>query len=254
MTQFTDDAIFVINGFYLLNREKFTAKGKVVHYYVVEWNESDLAWVDFRGKVIGPTNPNDAPSDSLRGSILKDWEALELAEAPTVSDNGVHASAGPLEGLVERNVWLGATLEEDAFAKAVLHAGGDAALLTQWMSNPSVTLGDQKAPVFDLLEDLQTSEVVSIMAEYYQQSTQTTARCFGDDEKDKEEDDNVPQPVEVHRVKEVITMDSAEKKKKKSDDDEHNDKQDQEQEQEKPARQSTSKTATIAPEATTTTV
>jgi hypothetical protein len=29
-----------------------------------------LSWVNFRDKVIGPTDPKDAPKDSLRGAAL----------------------------------------------------------------------------------------------------------------------------------------------------------------------------------------
>ena len=43
-------------------------QGTSIHYYVVEFEPSTLSWSDFRGKVLGPTDPKDAPSDSLRGS------------------------------------------------------------------------------------------------------------------------------------------------------------------------------------------
>ena len=45
-------------------------------------------------------------SDSLRGAILKDWEALGLSFVPNVGENSVHASASPFEGLAERMNWL----------------------------------------------------------------------------------------------------------------------------------------------------
>ena len=34
------------------------------------------SWGDFRAKVLGPTDPADAPLDSLRGVIAANWEAL----------------------------------------------------------------------------------------------------------------------------------------------------------------------------------
>jgi hypothetical protein len=57
-----------------------------------------VAWADFRGKVLGPTNPADAPADSLRGMLNADWQSLGLKSAPNTGDNGVHASASPFEG------------------------------------------------------------------------------------------------------------------------------------------------------------
>ena len=59
-------------------RGKFTAPGTSIHYYVVEFDPKDLSWEDFRGKVLGPTDPKDAPAGSLRGIIAKDWKALGL--------------------------------------------------------------------------------------------------------------------------------------------------------------------------------
>ena len=67
---------------------KGTTPGATAVWFVVAWAEEDLTWADFRAKVIG----------GLRVAILRDWQALGLSS----SENGVHASAGPLEGLAER--------------------------------------------------------------------------------------------------------------------------------------------------------
>ena len=41
------------------------------------------------------------------------WKELGLKSEPNVGDNGVHASASPLEGLAERMNWVGAKLQTD---------------------------------------------------------------------------------------------------------------------------------------------
>ena len=79
-------------------REKFVAKGKSIYYYSVTWDANELSWEDFRGKLLGPTNPADAPKESLRGQILANWKELGLPAQPDTGDNGVHASASPFEG------------------------------------------------------------------------------------------------------------------------------------------------------------
>merc|ERR1712203_278336 len=48
--------------------------GTEIYYYVVEWDAKSLPWSDFRGKVLGPTDPAEAPADSLRGQILAKWQ------------------------------------------------------------------------------------------------------------------------------------------------------------------------------------
>ena len=58
-------------------------------------------------QVLGPTDPAEAPPDSIRGLVLKWWEPLGLTSVPNVGDNGVHASASPFEALAERTNWLG---------------------------------------------------------------------------------------------------------------------------------------------------
>merc|ERR1711871_1928758 len=82
------EPIYVFNGFFMSMRSKFTAPGLSIYYYVVEFDPSALAWEAFRGQVLGPTDPVEAPADSLRGLIYKDWEALGLAAEPNVGDNG----------------------------------------------------------------------------------------------------------------------------------------------------------------------
>lgn len=73
---------YTFNAFFMQMRSKFTASDKKIHYYVVEFDAATLKWADFRGQVLGPTNPADAPEGSLRGRLHKDWEALGLGAAP----------------------------------------------------------------------------------------------------------------------------------------------------------------------------
>jgi hypothetical protein len=84
-----EPSIFVINGFYMAMREKFTKPGTSIHYYLVEWDPAKLSWEDFRGKVLGATDPATAEGGSLRRAIYTDWKQLGLAAEPNVGDNGV---------------------------------------------------------------------------------------------------------------------------------------------------------------------
>lgn len=95
------DPVYIFNGFFMSMRTKFTAPGLSIYYYAVEWDAAALSWEDFRGKVLGPTDPAEAPADSLRGIVMADWEKLGLTAEPNVGDNGVHASASPFEGMAE---------------------------------------------------------------------------------------------------------------------------------------------------------
>eukprot|EP00440_Ansanella_granifera_P016125 gb/GFBE01017515.1/.p1 GENE.gb/GFBE01017515.1/~~gb/GFBE01017515.1/.p1 ORF type:complete len:421 (+),score=131.88 gb/GFBE01017515.1/:1-1263(+) len=151
------DDIFVINGFYMDMRGNFTQPGKAIYYFETEWDPRSLCWADFRGKVLGPTDPAKAPEGSMRNLIYTHWQALGLAAEPNTGDNGVHASASPFEALAERMNWLEQGLEEDFYGRALL-TEIPANKLKEWLKDPAVNFEGKKQSVFDLLEDLDSRD------------------------------------------------------------------------------------------------
>merc|ERR1719215_1124099 len=134
-------------------RSKFVAPGASIYYYVVEWEGTE--WADFRGKVLGPTDPSTAPKDSLRGAILAKWKELGLTSEPNTGDNGMHASASPFEALAERMNWLGYRVERDPWGKWLTKTGVKAKQVKEWSTDPQVTFGvvPITQSLFDTLED-----------------------------------------------------------------------------------------------------
>jgi len=163
--------IFVINGFYLNMRSKFTVPGTCIYYFHTEWDARALSWADFRGKVLGATDPAAAEPNSARNLILHNWEALGLASCPDTGDNGVHASASPFEALAERANWLGASIDNDFFGRALLASGLPLSTIQEWCSDPTVTFEDQKQSLFDLLEDLNARDCLSKASAILQESS-----------------------------------------------------------------------------------
>lgn len=151
------EPIYVFNAFFMSMRKKFVLPDTSIHYYVVEFSPDNLSWSDFRGKVLGPTNPADAPEGSLRRAILKDWRALGLKESPNTGDNGVHASASPFEALSERANWLKADISGDSFGKRLLASGISKETIEAWSVDPQVKGGS----LFDALEDLDSDACVA---------------------------------------------------------------------------------------------
>eukprot|EP00854_Cymbomonas_tetramitiformis_P010470 gene10470-12381_t len=151
------DDVFVINGFYMAMRGKFTEPPAKIDYFVVEWDAAALSWEDFRGKVLGATDPSSAEAGSLRRAILEKWQELGLDAKPFTGDNGVHASASPFEAMAERINWVGASLESDPFAKAMRAAGIPDATIAAWTQDPQVLYDGAKVSLFDTLEDVDTS-------------------------------------------------------------------------------------------------
>lgn len=63
--------IYVFNAFFMTMRSKFVQPGTSIHCYTVEWDPTKLSWEDFRGKLLGPTDPADGPVGSIRRTILE---------------------------------------------------------------------------------------------------------------------------------------------------------------------------------------
>ena len=135
-------------------REKFTKPSASIYYYLVEWNPEALSWEDFRGKVLGATDPATADVGSLRREIFANWKSLDLTSEPNVGDNGVHASASPFEALAERLNWMGAKLDDDAFGQAMIKSGIPKDEIMKWTKDPQVPFEGKNSSLFDLLEDL----------------------------------------------------------------------------------------------------
>jgi len=160
------EPVYIFNGFFMAMRSKFTMPGTQIYYYSVEWDSKSLSWADFRGKVLGPTDPADAPADSLRGQILAQWKELGLKEEPNVGDNGMHASASPFEAFAERNNWLSAAVKDDQFGSLMLSNGIPEKMIKAWSVDPQVKLeGGKQGSIFDQLEDLDASACLQKIAE-----------------------------------------------------------------------------------------
>jgi hypothetical protein len=151
------EPIYVFNGFFMAMRNKFVTPGTSIHYYVVEFSPQSLPWNEFRGNILGPTDPKQASPDSLRGQILLKWNELGLQYQPNVGDNGVHASASPFEGLAERNNWLRTPIENDPFGKRLLEAGVAKETIERWSVDPQV----KGKSLFDTLEDLDSDACIA---------------------------------------------------------------------------------------------
>jgi len=163
------EPVYAFNGFFMSMREKFVVPGESIYTFFVEWSSDDLSWADFRGSVLGPTDPKEAPEGSLRGMVLADWEGLGLKAEPDTGDNAVHASASPFEAAAERNNWSQVPFAEDAFGKVLLQSGLPESVLKEWSVDPQVKKdATSKGSLFDQVEDMDAAECTAKLMELYQ--------------------------------------------------------------------------------------
>jgi len=160
------DPLYVFNAFFMSMRSKFVGKDTSIHCYEVYWDPSVLSWSDFRNELLGPTDPAEGPDGSIRKTILETYESLGLTSKPNKGDNGVHASASPFEGLAEKMNWLGYSIAEDGFGKALLNAGLSEDTIKEWSVDPRVALpSGEKGSVFDALEDMNVDDCLKTLVE-----------------------------------------------------------------------------------------
>lgn len=101
------------------------------------------------------------------------YQELGLAAKPSKGDNGVHASASPLEGLAEKTNWLQRKIAKDSFGKALLDSGLSKKVIEEWSLDAQVTLPDgKKGSIFDYLEDLDAEPCLEKMMDLYKLNTQ----------------------------------------------------------------------------------
>lgn len=162
------DDLFVVNGFYADMVSTWKQSSSRVLFYLVTWKEDNLSWADFRGKIIGSTDPEKAEASSIRGTLLHEYDSrFKLEQKPTTSLNGVHASAGPIEGARECQIW-GKMKESHVFIldQFARRAKVPADVWKSAMDNVKVDLpSGKKGLIFDVTEGMSGQQALDLLKE-----------------------------------------------------------------------------------------
>ena len=147
----------VLNAFHPFQLEPYYASSNAL---VVFECTSERSWKTLRTELAGATDPEQAMEGSLRHQLLINKERLGLAEVNQGS-NGIHLSAGPLEGMVELQRFFsehddeqGIPYESTCFGRLLLDKGATEEELDRWVSNPELTAGEEAGTAFDLTEEI----------------------------------------------------------------------------------------------------
>jgi len=164
------DGMYIFNGFFMSMRERYTGDARI-HYFVVEFDSKKLKWADFRGSVIGATEPYQASPYSLRGMIASRWEEFGLGMPCDAGDNALHASASPFEGLVECSNWLECDIGAQPFGRLLQDLGIPETTIKAWSLDPQIQSSDGQLDrsLFDHAVDLDTEDCLARLKEIYEQ-------------------------------------------------------------------------------------
>ena len=97
ITKVNGESFYLIDGFHPKQLTHFVDDGKSIVTFRILTNTD---WATARNDFIGATNPSKANENSLRQTFFAKKDELGLDDV-SIAANGVHLSAGPIEGLVE---------------------------------------------------------------------------------------------------------------------------------------------------------
>ncbi|HEU5486155.1 MAG TPA: hypothetical protein VFU98_14695, partial [Microlunatus sp.] len=138
--------VVILNGFHPRQLSFFTAEDTVCAFL---HGSSETSWESLRGELIGTTDPAKAEAGSIRGTLFADPATFGLATV-SYNFNGVHMSAGPLEGLVELTRFFGGSPADYTFAEALTAAGVSAEGVDTLAGNPTLEADGERGSAFDL--------------------------------------------------------------------------------------------------------
>ncbi len=162
---FDSEEVFIVNGFHPRQLEHFTKPGRSIVTFTLV---GDTDWRAARHDFIGATNPASAIEGSLRRTFL---DKMEYYGIPAINGswNGVHLSAGPVEGLVElirynSDFSKGKELSASdfAFGKALIDAFGKDTTV-KILENMDVDYNGNSISVFDLTEEKNSDEALTLL-------------------------------------------------------------------------------------------
>jgi len=164
-----DEIIYLINGFHPRQLKHFTEKGRSI---VVMTLSGNISWKEARNNFIGATNPENAIRGSLRRDFLDRKTELGLADVSQGS-NGVHLSAGPVEAVIELKRYNSnfsdskkvKSLDDFMFGRKLKEAFPNGKM-EKIISNSNVQVNGKMTSVFDLTEEKNSDEAISLLVQY----------------------------------------------------------------------------------------
>ena len=156
----------VLNPFHLHQLEHFTALGKTIVLFACETSTS---WARLRQDLIGATNPTAAKPGSIRQTLLQRQKEFHLPEV-SQGVNGVHLSAGPVEGMVEYQRFFSdhlngqtISLSETTMGSLLMRRGWDVQRIRDLAGNPDLLVKGKQVSAFDATEELDTSNAIDLL-------------------------------------------------------------------------------------------
>ena len=149
------EPVIILNPFHPYQLVPYTTSGKAI---IVMEGRSTTSWKKLRGELTGATDPTKGPADSIRGRLLASASDLGL-QSVTQGTNGIHLSAGPLEGMVELRRFFGIT--DTSFSTLLSEKGLSSDRIEELAGNPDLDIDGKSISAFDITEEEDAAEAAS---------------------------------------------------------------------------------------------
>lgn len=159
----------VLNAFHPYQLQYYTGRNKSI---VVLECFSSKPWRFLRDQIAGGTDPQVAAEGSIRKELLNKQKSLGIPDVNRAT-NGIHLSAGPLEGMIEIIRFFSdfekqhsISYSETSFGLLLQEKGASAESIEHLGSNPDLELEGRTLSAFDLTEEIDAHEAVQKLIEF----------------------------------------------------------------------------------------
>ncbi len=153
----------LLNPFHAYQLVPYTTGNRAI---IVMECRSTRDWSALRGELTGSTNPATAASGSIRAELLSRKDEFGLKDV-NQGLNGIHLSAGPLEGMVELQRFFtdhetdhALDWSETLFGSQLLAAGLSSDAVCGLGGNAVLDVNGESISAFDLTEEVNASEAL----------------------------------------------------------------------------------------------
>ena len=150
----------ILNPFHPYQLVPYTTPGNGI---IAIEGRSRTPWRDLRIKLTGATNPLDAETGSIRNRLMENADAIGLKSVGP-GTNGIHLSAGALEGMVEIVRFFSdedrPLVHADTSFGRLLAQGPGGPQIDQLAQNILLNVDGEQVSTFDLTEELDAAEAV----------------------------------------------------------------------------------------------
>jgi hypothetical protein len=158
--KFPDREFILVNGFHPNQLTHFTSPDR---HILVMVGHSDSSWKSLREEMVGDTFPERAHEESIRGKLNRHPKDFGF-EKVDKTNNVIHLSAGPTEGLFEIDNFLGKPFAVDIILQEALLA---AKLKKEGLSDETIRTILTDKDLHSEAEHKDTPEVVEMIKRRY---------------------------------------------------------------------------------------